>query len=154
MLMTKKDRALAARDNIFHYFWTEFDKTFNEFSKLTGDFTITPFGKSSTPKLNAYELDNKYYLDFYVPMATKDDVKVEIKDRTLKVEVKSTNDEKVSNDKYFYREVSRSASTRYVGLGDDIDLDSISAELKDGVLKISFDKISNNKEESKVVTVK
>lgn len=116
----------------------EFDKFFNEFATSFGSTIRTQQGKNQSPRVNAYKRDGKYCIDAAVPMASKDDLDVEIEENLLKIIVKAHQDKDVSENDYIIREISRGQMTRILSLGEDIDVDSAKSSFKDGVLHIEF----------------
>lgn len=116
----------------------EFDKFFNEFANSFGSTIKTQPGKNQIPRINAYKKDGKYCVDAAVPMASKDDLDVEIGENLLKIIVRAHQDKEVSENDYIIREISRGQMTRILSLGEDIDVDSAKTSFKDGVLHIEF----------------
>ncbi|MDA8433460.1 MAG: Hsp20/alpha crystallin family protein [Nitrospiraceae bacterium] len=127
----------------------EFDKFFNEFANSFGSTIRTQQGRNQSPRINAYKKDGKYCIDAAVPLASKDDLDVEIEENLLKVIVKAHQDKEVSENDYIIREISRGQMTRILSLGEDIDVDSAKTSFKDGVLHIEFD-AKKVEEESKI----
>lgn len=119
----------------------DIDKFFNDFMRPYSFGSFLTYGKSQSPKLNAYRKNGKYHLEVFVPLAKKEDIDVEINDRVLKISVASRQDKEVSNSDYIIREVSRGACVRDLALGDDIDVESTKVKFKDGVLDITFDAV-------------
>jgi HSP20 family protein len=119
----------------------DIDKFFNDFLRPYSADTFFTYGKSQSPKLNAYKKNGKYYVEIFVPFAKKDDIDVEIKDRIMKISVANRQDNGVSSADYIIREVSRGQCLREVALGEDIDTDSVNVTFKEGVLFITFDAV-------------
>jgi HSP20 family protein len=117
----------------------EFDKFFNEFTNSFNTSIKTQQGKSQSPRINAYKKNGKYCIEAAVPMVSKDDLDVEIEDNLLKIAVKAHQDKEVSENDYIIREISRGQMTRFIALGEDIDVGSAKTSFKDGILYIEFD---------------
>jgi len=117
----------------------EFDKFFNEFANSFGSTIKTQQGKIQSPRINAYRRDGKYCIDAAVPMASKDDIDLELEENMLKITVKAHQDKDVSDNDYIIREISRGQMTRVLALGEDVDADSAKSSFKDGVLHVEFD---------------
>jgi HSP20 family protein len=116
----------------------EFDKFFNEFANSLGTTIKTQQGKNQSPRINAYKKDGMYCIDAAVPMASKEDLDVEIEENLLKITVNAHQDKEVSENDYIIREISRGQMTRILSLGEDIDVDSAKTSFKNGVLHIEF----------------
>lgn len=95
-----------------------FNESFNEFK----------------PKTNISKTDEGYEFTMSVPGLTKDDLKIIIKDETLKI---TYNKEEKSENHHFVETFEKN----YV-IPDDVKEDKIKAEVKDGVLnlKLPFNK--------------
>jgi HSP20 family protein len=129
----------------------ELDKLFNSMSNDVA--SVLP--KFLTPKVNIYRKDGKYIFDFYVPFVKKEDVEINIEEGSvLNVHVKANQIEDLKDDDYIYREISRGQATRKIDLGEDVDIDSIQAVLKDGILTLTFDPIKPKEPEVKKVNIR
>jgi HSP20 family protein len=112
----------------------QMDKLFNEiFSK---DFFPGALAKGSYPKMNVYDEKDTLCVDAYVPELPKDKIHIEVKDRVMTMRGDSNQDKEVSSDKYYCREVSKRSFSRSIRLPDDVDDSKVSAELKDGMLRV------------------
>ncbi len=127
----------------------EFDKFFNEFANSFGSTIKTQQGKIQSPRINAYRRNGKYCIDAAVPLASRDDIDLELEENMLKITVKAHQDKDVSDNDYIIREISRGQMTRVLALGEDVDADSAKSSFKDGVLHIEFD-AKKVEEENKV----
>jgi len=116
----------------------EFDKFFNEFANSFGSTIKTQQGKIQSPRINAYKKEDKYCIDAAIPLASKDDIDIEIEENLLKITVNAHQDKEVSDNDYIIREISRGQMTRILTLGEDVDVDSAKSSFKDGVLHIEF----------------
>jgi len=127
----------------------EMDKFFNDFASTTNN-TIKTSAKNQSPKVNAYRQDGKYCIDASVPLATKDDINIELEENMLRITVNAHQDKEVSDNDYIFREISRSQMTRVFMLGEDIIKESAKSTFKDGILHIEFDA----KKEEEITKVK
>lgn len=104
-------------------------------------------------KCDVYEKDGNYNIELDIPGYDKNDIKIEYENNILTVtaEKSTENNEEDSDKNYIRRErvygkVSRSFSLR------DIKEDEITAEFKDGILKVIVPKIEE-KESKKVIEI-
>ena len=65
---------------------------------------------------------------------TADNVKIE--EDILTLSGSSEADRKVDDTKYYFRELSRKSFSRSIKLPDDLNLDEVRADHKDGMLKV------------------
>lgn len=117
------------------------------FDDMLNDLTV-----ENKCRCDIYEQDNKYVVEMDVPGFTKEDVKVECNKGNLVIKATKENKEE-ENKKYVHQERRMYGSVERSFHLNDIDEDSISAELKDGVLKITIDKIDEDKNK-KVIEIK
>lgn len=138
-------KRLPTRDGFTASILEDIDKFFNDFLRPYSTDSLCTYGKGQSPKLNAYRKNGKYHLEFFVPLAKKEDIDVEINDRVLKISVANRQDKAVSTADYIIREVSRGQCVRELTLGDDIDLGSTNVTYRDGVLFIDFNAVEQKK---------
>lgn len=93
-------------------------------------------------KTDIKDTDNGYEVIMNLPGARKEDVKAELKDGYLTINVTSNtnNDEKDENGKYIRRERFTGSCSRSFYVGDSITQDDIKGEFKHGILKLTIPK--------------
>ena len=114
------------------------------------DFMVSE--RANTPKCDIYEKDNKYHIEMDIPGFKKEDIRLKVENNYLTVSAKKNNEVEDKSKKYIRRERSFSKFERSIYLGD-ADEDSISAEYKDGMLKVVVPKIEE-KESKKYIEIK
>ncbi|HAT82667.1 MAG TPA: Hsp20/alpha crystallin family protein [Eubacterium sp.] len=104
--------------------------------------------QSGLMKSDVKETDNGYELMMDLPGATKDDVKIQLKDGVLNVEAtaKKSNEEKDENGKYLRKERFEGSCSRSFYVGDDVKEDDIKAKFENGVLTVDFPKVQPKEE--------
>ncbi|KAL9646740.1 hypothetical protein ABK040_001162 [Willaertia magna] len=107
--------------------------------------------KYDQPAVDVKETENTFELVADVPGFKKDAIKVDLDEDnrllTLKGELKSEKEEKDKEGKYHLQERSYSSFQRSFTLPDNVKLDDLKAQLKDGQLKIVLEKIKQEKQE-------
>lgn len=101
-----------------------------------------PIEKMDLMKCDIYEKDRNYHIELDVPGFTKEDINIEIKDGHLNVTAEKNeevNDEN-QDKKYIRRERSYGKYQRSFMIGD-VDPSNITAEFRDGTLKIVVPKM-------------
>jgi len=120
------------------------DSLFDQFFEDFFDFDIALFDnlqpKSSFPKVNVVESDDAYEVDVAIAGFDKDDIKLELKDNDLFIQGSKQEDQHDENKRFLRREISSRAFKRVVRLPSKIDLDSIKAEYKNGIIKVMINK--------------
>ena len=122
---------------------------FGDFDRFFND-VLTPFiqatgenGNLNTYPTNLYETDKEFVLELAVPGISKDDVDVSIEGRDLTIKGSYKN-ETESNDEsrqYHVKSFQRGEFTRTVTLPNQVNVDNIKANVKDGVLNLSMPKV-------------
>ncbi len=99
-----------------------------------------------SPSANIKETDNAYTIELAIPGFTKDDFKIEVRDRVLEVSSVSQSENEEQKESYIRKEFSYSSFSRSFRLPRTVDTDQISATYENGVLNLALPK----KEEAKV----
>ena len=119
------------------------------FDEFSNDF-FRPFFEGGFPammrteramKVDVRDDGDRYTLEADMPGVSKDDVKVEVANGvlTISAEYNQEKEEKGEDDKYVYRERRCGSMSRAFNV-EGIREDEISAEFKDGVLKLTLPK--------------
>ena len=131
---------------------------FNElsiFKNRFDDFFNDPaFSGSSafSPAIDILDKEGNIELSVELPGVKKEDIKVNIEDRVLTIsgELKVEDQEEKKN--YYRRERRYGTFKRSFSLSDDILVDEVAADYKDGILKITLKK-NTAKEAVKQITI-
>lgn len=135
LIRRKPFRSLPGFSNLFDEFFN--DEFFNDEAV-----------NQVVPPANIKEGDNDFLVELAIPGVEKGDIDISVNDDTLTI---SSKKEKVVEDKqegkYARKEFSFSAFKRMFRLPKTVDAGNISADYKDGVLKVNIPK---GREEDKV----
>lgn len=130
---------------------------FGNFPDPSDRFFHDPIFKSRNheswhPAVDIMEDGRNIILNVELPGMNKEDISVHIEDKilTIKGERKCENEEK--NDRYYKKELIYGSFSRAFNLSDDILVDDVSADYKDGILKITL-KRDETKETVKKITI-
>jgi len=134
---------------------------------------LRKLGMDEYPKLNMINNDNDYEISAAVPGLEKDDISITISNvkdsnhepiegvKKLTIKGKKVNETEDKNKKYIARELKMSSWGRTICFNEnDVELDKMEAEMKDGLLKIIIpkvpkkEKIEKPKEEIKQIEIK
>ncbi|RCW43319.1 HSP20 family protein [Halopolyspora algeriensis] len=117
-----------------------FDPLFRDLNRLTTEV----FGSSRVPQgmaMDAYRVGEDYVAEFDLPGIDPDSLEVRAENNTLTVRAErksrpgSENEAEVS---YVTAERPRGTFSRQLSLGDGLDVDNISADYTDGVLRVTL----------------
>jgi HSP20 family protein len=100
----------------------------------------------SNPSVNISEDDEKFLLELAAPGLEKSDFKISVeKDQLTVSSNKSAEKEEGEKGKWNRREFSYHSFTRTFHISDEINLEKIDAEYKNGILGISLPKNASSK---------
>lgn len=112
---------------------------------LFDDFINDFFGninQNNTPLYNIFENDKEYKIEFSVPGFDKKQFSVEIENDILRVS--NTSEDEVS-DKYYKRQFNYSNFSKTFNLPEIVNIDKISSEYKNGILRVILPKVKEIK---------
>jgi len=109
---------------------------------VNNDFFTNFFSGTDLPAVNISENEKEFKVELSVPGFEKNDIKLEIEKNVLNITAsKEVNkEEKDESEKVIRREFSSSSFSRSFVIPENVDTENISAEQKDGILKISLPK--------------
>ncbi len=107
-----------------------------------------------TPRVDIVEEDNRYEVTVDLPGIKKEDVKVEIHDNVLTLRGEKKLEEERKEKNYRLSERFYGEFTRTFTLPENVDRNSIDAEYKDGVLRLTIPKTEKAKPKQIEVKVK
>ena len=133
--MTSKDLSIF---NSLRPFSVGFDDMFDQFESMLGNGGVV---QSNYPPYNIRKAGkDKYAIEVAVAGFNKNDVEVEYEDNLLTVKTKDVKrSEEKDGDEVIHRGISQRSFARSFTIADDVKVNG--AELKDGLLTISCEKI-------------
>jgi len=106
------------------------------------------------PNVDIYEKDNKVYIEAELPGMNKEDIDIKLANGILTLSSKTRSENEVKEKEYFYKERSYGSFSRSFKVNKDLKPEDISAEYKDGILKIEFPKLDLVNNEAQKIDVK
>ena len=147
--MTSKDLSIF---NSLRPFSIGFDDMFDQFESMLGGNGVSV--QNNYPPYNIRKAGkDKYAIEVALAGFNKDDVEVEYEDNLLTVktkQVKST--EEKDGDDIIHRGISQRSFARSFTIADDVKVGG--AELKDGLLTISCEKIVPEAKKKRLIEIK
>jgi len=125
----------------------------NSFNDIFNDSVFkTKTHDSFYPAVDILNEKDRVILDVELPGIKKEDIAVNIENKilTIKGERKSENEEK--KETYYRRERSYGSFKRSFSLSDEVLTDEVTADYKDGILRLTLKK-NTTKEEVKQITI-
>lgn len=140
------------------YGLTPFEKSGFDIFNAFNDFEKNFFGGSmpvNTCKTDIRDDGEKYVMEAELPGFTKEDIKLDINGSylVLTAEHQNEKDEKDDKGKYIRKERSYGSYTRSFDI-TGVDTENISAEYKDGILKIDLPKKASEEPPVKRLEIK
>ena len=104
------------------------------------------------PAVNTREGEYAYHIEVDLPGVGKEDIKVDVSDRTLSISGERRSKKEVDEKDYYRCESSYGKFQRSFTLPDNVDTENVTASCEDGVLEVVIPK--TQKEETKKIEVK
>ena len=147
--MTSKDLSIF---NSLRPFSIGFDDMFDQFEAMLGNGRLAV--QSNYPPYNIRKAGkDKYAIEVAVAGFNKDDVEVEYEDNLLTVKTKQVKRaEEKDGDEVIHRGISQRSFARSFTIADDVKVNG--AELKDGLLTISCEKIIPEIKKKRLIEIK
>ena len=147
--MTSKDLSIF---NSLRPFSIGFDDMFDQFESMLGNGSLAV--QSNYPPYNIRKAGkDKYAIEVAVAGFNKDDVEVEYEDNLLTVKTKDVKrTEEKEGDEVIHRGISQRSFARSFTIADDVKVNG--AELKDGLLTISCEKIIPEVKKKRLIEIK
>tara|TARA_B100001093_G_scaffold241116_1_gene230876 strand:+ start:767 stop:1210 length:444 start_codon:yes stop_codon:yes gene_type:complete len=129
-----------------------FDNAFDVFERMfENDYKLNGGHNGNYPPYNIMRTgDYTYNIELALAGFNKKDINVEYADNTLTV--KSIDTEEEDKDGTIYKGISKRKFTRTFTLADDVEVKG--AELKDGLLTVSLEKIVPEAKKARSITIK
>ena len=146
--MTSKDLSIF---NSLRPLSIGFDDMFDQFESMLGNGSLAV--QSNYPPYNIRKAGkDKYAIEVAVASFNKDDVEVEYEDNLLTVKTKQVKKSEKSGDEVIHRGISQRSFARSFTIADDVKVNG--AELKDGLLTISCEKIIPEIKKKRLIEIK
>ena len=147
--MTSKDLSIFSSLKPFSI---GFDDMFDQFESMLGNGSLGV--QTNYPPYNIRKAGkDKYAIEVAVAGFNKDDVEVEYEDNLLTVKTKNVKrTEEKEGDEVIHRGISQRSFARSFTIADDVKVNG--AELKDGLLTISCEKIVPEIKKKRLIEIK
>jgi len=129
-------------DNVFDHFERMFDDDFTSFSAPTFPFyNIVKQGK------------NKYDIELALAGYSKDDIEVNLEDGVLTIKSKKEDKSEEKEDgEVIHKGIAKRYFSKAFTIADDVEVKG--AELKDGLLKVSLERIIPESKKPRTIDIK
>jgi molecular chaperone IbpA len=128
-------------DNVFDHFERMFDDDFTSFNAPTFPFyNIVKQGK------------NKYDIELALAGYSKDDIEVNLEEGVLSIKSKKEDKEESKDGEILHKGIAKRYFSKSFTIADDVEVKG--AELKDGLLKVSLERIVPENKKPKTIEIK
>ncbi|MCM8526385.1 MAG: Hsp20/alpha crystallin family protein [Lentisphaeraceae bacterium] len=93
------------------------------------------------PSMNAHETEKEISLEFELAGFNKSDIEVSVENDQLIVSASKKEEKEESDKKWLKKEISRGHYQRRITLPENVNVEKIAAESKDGILYVSIPKV-------------
>ncbi|WP_299978054.1 Hsp20/alpha crystallin family protein [Desulfobacula sp.] len=125
----------------------------NSFNDFYSFFNTKPkTDESWYPAVDILNEKDTVILNIELPGVKKEDISVNIEDRVLTIKGERNFENEEKKNSYFRKERSYGSFKRAFTLSDDVLIDDVDADFRDGILKLTLKK-DNTKEEVKQITI-
>ena len=132
-----------------------FDSVFDHFESLLDDDFSVPASRNNYPPYDIKKVDdNKYNIEAALAGFNKKDIEVVAKGSTLTIKSKKekTSNKKNGNSEVLHQGISKRYFERSFTIADDVKV--LGAELKDGLLTVSLERLIPEEKKEKVIEIK
>jgi len=106
------------------------------------------FNVAIEPAVNVYEKDGTYTLECALPGYKKDDIKIEARGDELSISGSYSRENNEDHNHYHRHELRQGSFSRIVDLPQEINPDSVTAKLENGLLIVSLKPMTVTKSKS------
>jgi HSP20 family protein len=130
----------------------EIDRVFQEFP--TPSFFTPWFGRARwLPALDLYEQNNNLIVEAELPGIPKEAVKLSCTVNSLTIQGETKKEEEEKREGYYRAERRYGSCYRTVALPEEIDVNKVKAEFKDGVLKVTLPKVARPEAQARTIAI-
>jgi len=130
-------------------------RTFEEiFEQLFGSPARASAPATTTLPIDIYEREGNLVVRASVPGIDPNDLEIQIENNVLTIRGETRHEEESKEDKVYRREVSYGAFSRSVRLPENLNVEAVSAEFKNGMVNITLPRIPEEKPKAFRVPVK
>jgi len=126
----------------------------NLFDGLFGESLHSGRSLAKFPSVNVAESEKAFHVDFAIPGFSKDDFKISVEDDVLTVSGERKTENTEETKKYSRKEFNYTSFKRAFTLPQNVDVEKIEANYKDGILSLEVVKTEEQKPAVKEIAVK
>jgi len=130
-----------------------FDNVFDHFERMIDDHNFNTMVATNFPPYNIVKTgENTYDVELALAGFNKKDIEVEYKENLLTVKSKKQEETKDEDGNIIHRGISKRMFSKSFTIANDVEVKG--AELKDGLLKVSMERIIPEHKKAKSIAIK
>jgi HSP20 family protein len=98
-----------------------------------------------TPPMDIVEHESFYDIRIALPGFSKEEISINLEDKTLKIEANKNKEDNLDNIKVFKNQIFKGEFKQNFKLTDTIDVNNINAEYVNGIISIQLHKVVSEK---------
>lgn len=126
-----------------------FDRMSRQFDDVShmweGEESFGSWGRETEMAVDLAERDDEYVVTADLPGFDREDVSVNVTDRTLRIEAEREEETDESDEQYIRQERHQRSVTRSVRLPGKVDIEDVSGTMTNGVLTVTLPKVAGQK---------
>jgi HSP20 family protein len=111
------------------------------------------FHKKLNPPVNISETEKDFIIELSIPGIDKDEIEIQRKGHLMTISYNHDNTKEVEEKNYYRKEFQSISFDRNLKLPENVDLENISSEYKDGILKIDIPKLEQISDKDEVTKI-
>jgi len=135
----------------------EFRRGFDLLNSMLDNFTQeenSTLKFDFSPAVNTREGEFAYHVEIDLPGMKKEDISISLEDKTLVISGERKLKEELKEDDYYKIESAFGKFSRSFTLPENVDIENIHAEAKDGVLEVVIPKLKEEVQKVKKIEIK
>lgn len=141
----KKMKMLTSNNLLSDLFRSDFDTVFN-------DSVLSSYFGNRNPLLNISDNEKEISVEMVIPGFKKNELEISLDNNLLTVKGKKSSDKEEKKTKYLRREFNAQEFVRTFRVDQNVDQESISSTLEDGILTILIPR-AKKVESKKVISI-
>ena len=113
----------------------------------------TFFHRRLSPPVNISEDADRYMLEVLTPGIEKENIKIKRQGNILTISYEQQDTAEYEGKNYHRREFQKKSFSRSLNLPENVKIEDISSEYRDGILKISMPKLEKGKPEDDIIDI-
>jgi HSP20 family protein len=133
-------------------YFGNFDSLIDSFFNRSGRY-VAEQNTSLVPRINVAENDSSYEIQAELPGVDKKDIELSVKNNVLTLAGNKKSENEQKDDNHFIVERRFGSFERSFRLSGSVDSDNITAEYKNGILKVIIPKVKTQEPETAKIKI-